>query len=449
MNKKERLRKLRKFNNNEKKMRNFNLNSVLLLLIIFGLGGIAYFLYDNGYFSKQEIIVVAADNPTSTPSPIPSPISSSPIPDKNEPYLPQRPKPNLPIITPTPTIIPPTPSPTIMPPTATILPEFLTKEGLVEKNMELKLLALKLINQDRLKAGLNKLELGSNPAAQIHAEDSALNEYGSHWMINGEKPYQVYSRTGGDSYIFENGASAGWTKEELEANDCFSVFIDCQTNTAEEIIYLQHDSMMNDDLICCNNGHRDNILNPTHLKVNIGIASNNSGVFHGFYQHFEGGHFTGNLNFEKDFLTIDIFNNTFEYKLSESSINIYYDPMPSPLDRNELNVYNDALGWREYWVGGGYEPCDFSECLVASILEPLETGYYYENLQKHDVIASSWQEFSSNSILPPDKISITANMSNLESFKKPGIYTVIIWGDNVEQISESYPLIQLSFTIQN
>ena len=45
-------------------------------------------------------------------------------------------------------------------------------------------------------------------------------------MINGEKPYQVYSITGGDSYIFETGASAGWTKEELEANDCFSVFID-------------------------------------------------------------------------------------------------------------------------------------------------------------------------------------------------------------------------------
>ena len=60
MNKKERLRELRKYNNNEKRMRNFNFNSLLLLIIIFGLGGIAYFLYDNGYFSEQNSSISSA-----------------------------------------------------------------------------------------------------------------------------------------------------------------------------------------------------------------------------------------------------------------------------------------------------------------------------------------------------------------------------------------------------
>ena len=114
-----------------------------------------------------------------------------------------------------------------------------------------------------------------------------------------------------------------WTKEEYEDENCDSPNIHCKIETAEELIYIQHDGMMNDDLICCNNGHRDNILDPSHLKVNIGIASNDSGKFHGFYQHFEGGHFTGILRYKNDYLSIVINNITQEYDFSEYKIEIF------------------------------------------------------------------------------------------------------------------------------
>ena len=73
MNKKERLRELRKYNNNEKRMRNFNFNSLLLLIIIFGLGGIAYFLYDNGYFSEQKAVILVTPTATIPPNQISPP----------------------------------------------------------------------------------------------------------------------------------------------------------------------------------------------------------------------------------------------------------------------------------------------------------------------------------------------------------------------------------------
>ena len=182
MNKKERLRELRKYNNNEKRMRNFNFNSLLLLIIIFGLGGIAYFLYDNGYFSEQKAVILVTPTATIPPTQI------SPPP------------------TPKPTI---TPTPTQIPPTPTLVPKSLSYEELVNKNIDLKLKTLELVNEVRLKNGLNALILGSNPAAQIHAEDAIKYGYGSHWMANGEKPYMVYSRTGGDSYARENVSSRG------------------------------------------------------------------------------------------------------------------------------------------------------------------------------------------------------------------------------------------------
>ena len=37
--------------------------------------------------------------------------------------------------------------------------------------------------------------------------------------------------------------------------------------------------------MCCNNGHRDNILDPNHTHVNFGIAYNNNRFQ--FVEHFE------------------------------------------------------------------------------------------------------------------------------------------------------------------
>ena len=269
-----------------------------------------------------------------TPTTVPPTLTSTsipptPMPPTLVPPTPIRMPPTLVPPTPTPMPpppLPPTPTPTPTPtntpiPQRQIVENELSNEALVNKNMQLKLLALNLINADRLKEGLNKVKLGNNPAAQIHAEDSAKYEYLSHWMLNGEKPYQLYSRTGGTSYANENASSGGWTIEEWESKNCDSIRVICDVRSAEDLIYEQHDSMVNDDLICCDNGHRDNILNPAHLLVNIGIATNENGRYHGFFQHFEGGHFTANLDYRNDYLSLVIYNNTYKYNFSDNAIN--------------------------------------------------------------------------------------------------------------------------------
>ena len=60
----------------------------------------------------------------------------------------------------------------------------------------LKEYALNLINIDRAKHGLPLVTMGTNPAAQLHAEDMLAHDYQGHWWADGRKPYMVYSQTG-------------------------------------------------------------------------------------------------------------------------------------------------------------------------------------------------------------------------------------------------------------
>ena len=56
-----------------------------------------------------------------------------------------------------------------------------------ERYMEEKLYMLELINTQRDRAGLNPVTLGTNTAAQIHAEAALENCFSSHWGIDGIK----------------------------------------------------------------------------------------------------------------------------------------------------------------------------------------------------------------------------------------------------------------------
>tara|TARA_B100000676_G_C17983085_1_gene790228 strand:- start:55 stop:1371 length:1317 start_codon:yes stop_codon:yes gene_type:complete len=437
MNKKERLRELRKYNNNEKRIRNFNFNSLLLLIIIFGLGGIAYFLYDNGYFSEQKSVILVT--PTATvPSP---PTQISPPPTQISPPPTQIPSPPTPTITPppTPTITPP---PTQIPPTPTLVPKSLSYEELVNKNIDLKRKTLELVNEVRLKNRLNPLTLGSNPAAQIHAEDAIKYGYQSHWMANGEKPYMVYSRTGGDSYARENVSSRGWSPKDWIEYNCDSPNVLCNPKTPLEATYLSFEDLMN------SKGHRENILDPTHLKLNMGIAWDENKRYYSFVQQFEGGHFTiKNISFKDDYLSFSILNNSYDYTFNdETSVRIVYDPLPQSVLDNE-GYHTDKF--RSVCVGGGYSSCENrgGENDVAIIRKPLEDGYYYDNMETIELYALEWKLFSSNSILPADKLSISAKLDNAKSMKNPGVYTILFWGKNIAS-QETELLIKRSFVIE-
>ncbi len=71
--------------------------------------------------------------------------------------------------------------------------------------------ALDLINADRVKHDVAPVALGSNQAAQVHAEDALASGYlVGHWTSDGRKPYMLYRQAGGVGYMGENGSRGGF-----------------------------------------------------------------------------------------------------------------------------------------------------------------------------------------------------------------------------------------------
>jgi hypothetical protein len=295
---------------------------------------------------------------------------------------------------------------------------------------ELKQYALELINVDREKHGVAPVVLGDHPSAQMHAEDSEEFRITGHWYSNGEKPYMVYSRTGGNSYVSENAAPGGRDLEEQR--DCqLNLLVNCIVRSPKKLIDLQHYGMMYDDAHA-DWGHRDVILDPKHLKVNIGIAvTGRVAWWTGFYHHFEGGHFiaTEPPVIHGTELSFTIQNVTGKYGFADSNIGVFYDPPPAPLTDEEREPLTG------YCIGGGIN-CDLTqeERVVAWIVEPPEPGFYYKELRSNQFVASVWNQTD-------DTLEVVANLE--DAVEKPGVYTVVVWGTH-KATGESTDLIELS-----
>ena len=297
-------------------------------------------------------------------------------------------------------------------PLAAPLPPFPILAPPSERLVELRRLALNLINQDRFDNDLPPVALGSNIAAQLHAEDMLEQEYSGHWWIDGRKPYMVYAQTGGSSYVSENVASSGWTKQRWDENNCDSFLVICEVSEPDEEVERAQWDMMYDDAHA-DWGHRDNILGRTHRFVNIGIAWNESRIT--FVQHFEGGDVAANSPPQ---LGAD---GTFSLKLTKladeveiaSVVDVYYDPPPSrktPAQIEELD---------SYCLGGGFTTICAEP--IATILKPPRPGSFYPNLGPDDVIAEVWNE-------NPTEFSFVAELGSLAT--DPGVYTIVVWRDS-------------------
>lgn len=294
---------------------------------------------------------------------------------------------------------------------------------------ELRLFALSLINNDRRAHGLPPVVLGSNPAAQLHAEDMIAHDYFGHWWRDGRKPYMVYSETGGTSYVSENVAWSGWTNRRWAERNCGSLLVNCIVPEVREAVENAQWRMMYDDAHA-DWGHRDTILGASHRAVNLGIASNGRRVV--YVQHFEGGDVVadtrpslsgdGVLSFSVSKIAgwIDI----------AEKVTIYYDPPPTPKTPEQIDLLDS------YCIGGGFS----TQCgePVAAVLKPLGGGSYYVGLERTDVVADEWSESST-------KFSFSASMGSL--LNAPGVYTVVVWRDSADGwLSEN--LVELSFVKQ-
>ena len=360
--------------------------------------------------TMQLNLAIAQFHDPTAPTPIPT---SAPI---------QTPTPG-PAPAPTPT---PLPTPTVEP---TPTPRPTATPATIQRIDRLRQLALDLVNKDRADHGLPPVSLGSNRAAQLHAQDLLTNDQFGHWWADGRKPYMVYTQTGGTSYASENVAVSGWMNRQWMQAGCNSYLVRCIVPTPEEAIRDHQWSMMYDDAHA-DWGHRDNILRETHRAVNIGIAWNNRRVT--FVQHFEGGAVTADAPPTLDdgnVLSLSVTKNEAGVRIG-GLVTVYYDPPPMPVSR-ELNDSLDS-----YCISGGATTnCPDS---TIRILDPPGPGRFYSNLDSSEVVADTWRESTTS-------FSFSADIGRL--MEDPGVYTVILWRDGGgSYYSES--LVELSVFVE-
>ena len=219
-----------------------------------------------------------------------------------------------------------------------------------QRHLKEKLHMLELINERRVQAGAPPVELGNNNAAQLHAESSLQNCVSSHWEIDGLKPYMPYSLAGGYQSNGENGSGSDYC---IRWSDGY-----CSLDPIEIEIRQAMEQWMDSP------GHRRNILDRWHRRVNIGLAWDRYN-FKAF-QHFEG-----------DYVEFDTLPTLTEGVLTlagrtrngarfddagDLMVQVFYDPPPHPLTRGQVS--------RTYCYDSGLP--------VAGLREPLTVGWFYD-----------------------------------------------------------------------
>src|SRR5579885_959248 len=234
--------------------------------------------------------------------------------------------------------------------------------------------ALLKINQDRAKYGLPPVNLSPNRAAQAHAEDMLSSRQISHWTTDGMKPYMRYTIYNGTGAVQQNVYEEGF--EGAEYDQCVSGMLFCTKVDPYKAIDDGEWMFMYNDSACCNNGHRDNILEKSHTDVSIGIAYND--YYFALVQNFENNYIKFDRPITEDYQG----KNTRTMHISGSitagtilAVDVFYDQWPSP------QVYQENKDRTSYDQGR----------LVAVVEKPLPIGFYYNRPSNYTLtVADRW-----------------------------------------------------------
>ena len=313
---------------------------------------------------------------------------------------------------------------------------------------------LQLINAARIRAGLDPVELGNNAAAQLHAEATLKNCFLSHWGVDGLKPYMRYSLAGGYQSNGENTSGLSYC---IRPSDGYR-----RNGTAQQEISEAMDGLM------ASPGHRENILDRWHRKVNIGLAWDDYN--YSVIQHFEGDYIEYDRLPEIRNGTLSLAGTTkngVTIKRDEDlGVQIYYDPPPHPLTRGQVV--------RTY--------CYDSGLLIAALRPPLPEDWFYTEdeyeetgsgcpdpydvpwdapaPQSAEEADALWQSIYDSSRFPPESAStvrwitaallevqdntfaVRADLGHLISIYGSGVYTITLWGamDDEDVVISTYSI---------
>lgn len=255
--------------------------------------------------------------------------------------------------------------------------------------------ALQLINQDRAANGTAPVSLGYNQAGQQHADSMLYYGYFSHFDTQGYKPYMRYTLLGGRGADFENVAYMSYSNGHFTS-----------PSAAEQGIEVLERSMVYNDSACCSNGHRDNILNPLHNVVSIGVAYDSTHLY--FDEEFESDYI--NLNFTvapalaPDPYYVSMTGTLVQSVTRPNSIYVAFDETPAPESTPQLNN-----GPHEYGPG----------TLVGGVLPRNFLGQCGQFTQGITVCADQWS-------FTPGGVDIAFALDGFISSYGPGVYTIYL-----------------------
>lgn len=272
------------------------------------------------------------------------------------------------------------------------------------------------------------MTLGNNSAAQKHAEDMLTNDYFSHWGIDGLKPYMRYTLAGGFNYEAENVFYYSGGGSSLQRD-------------LKEILDDAEESLMGSE------GHRINILNKWHRKVNVGLAYGKESLF--LVQQFEGDYITFDESPSIQDGTLSLSGKTLAGFVVEG-IQVRYDQPPHALTSGQLRMtYAYFLGQPAAFIRPPPPPGSHyleSETVYSwkTLVDPYEVSpdtppsFPPSSLRRTPppplvvqktvkwIDARSWNVSGSSFMIDVDLSVI------LSDFGK-GVYTVVIWGESVDE----------------
>ena len=308
------------------------------------------------------------------------------------------------------------------------------------RHLEAKRYMLELINAERVQAGLNPVALGDNIAAQLHAENSLADCYSSHWGTDGLKPYMRYSLAGGYQSNGENGSGNDYC---IKASDGYRAIDSVKSEINDAMAGWMRSA-----------GHRSNILDPWHKKVNIGIAYDRYNAL--LYQHFEGDY----VEYDRmpeiangiRSLSGTTKNGAQFSKDGDLGVQIYYDPPPHDLaggqvartycydNGRQLAALREPLTGGYYWptheFTKNYQPCPSPYDVPSDTPAPRsadeahqvwEQAYHASQSEAPQTITVPW--ITASEWTASDKtFAVQANISELLRQRGDGVYSVMVWG---------------------
>lgn len=184
---------------------------------------------------------------------------------------------------------------------------------------------MELINRDRQATGLSPVQWDETAAraAKAHAEEMARYVYLSHWNLDGYGPEHRYYFAGGRDAVREN-VYAYYQRSSAGAG----IPIEDWQKVVEEA----------EEALMQSAGHRDNILQPSHTHVGIGIGYNPALGEVRIAQEFVDRYIT--LDSVPEAVRAgDVVEVTGRMLPGASSplINLAYEPLPTPMSADDLN----------------------------------------------------------------------------------------------------------------